>query len=1263
MRHFEFDDGTSRKFWSIEQDECELNVCFGKFGTTGQRQTKVHADADKAAAALAKLVKEKTAKGYVETAAGAPVAAQVPLPVPAAKAATPRVAPAEPIAPVTAAPASPGARTDIAPWLALDTLVVIPPKLAALALPSRRFPGKKPGNDLAKLWDKFCEAMTESFCYPEYDVASKAFKPAVNEAATRFHQDQWEGSLESDAILLAAEAKLPSYSKAARSTGSAFVDFLVARKGLAYALDVLLQMERWSCTVEHKSNGYYFSFTDADENAFNYTNNGIYTATELAYRAHLAHADQATWDQCLALCQAAVPGLPVKRRPLFGLLFSEQAGWCEQLILDYAATPDFTPAYWLQLGASSPETVRLMTYAPPSYRGAESGFTYPRLVATLLQERGLAAEALLVAYPENDLAAEGLACIGTPSSMRALAGASSTGKEAMARFTAAVQCWPLAGIAGLSEMIGAERKAMTAFAPMLATLLRSQADMLAALRPWLSDEANKVIDVLSAHIGERADLAGPADLPRVLAVAPWTVPGRRAPAPMELDLLDLAPVEQWAEGEREALLVPSDWDQTLSEKLGNLPGLIDWFRLGTKNTDRVARCLAKHDGADLAALWIELRDSRDECPYFSARGAMLMPQPTGLAFWNELACQGDYDIDFVLARSGVGAIPGMVLVCTFRALKNLHLALHLGAIELALPVARAFAELKTVRDTARQWLLAFPEHAACGLIAYALAAPGAERRCAVLALRLLAAEGHDALLMAVAKRYPDPAVALRVRALLDEDPLDRYPDKRIKAPDFWQPAGWTRPVLAASGKGLPDEALDHLGTMLRFPTIEGPYAGIVDVKAACTSDSLDAFAWDLFRAWMDAGAPAKEGWAFLALGMLGNDRSARKLTPLLRAWPGQSQHARAAAGLDILAAIGTDTALMLLNGIAQKLKFKALQDRARTKIEQIAEARNLSIEELEDRLAPDLGLDDSGKLALDFGPRRFTVGFDETLNPYVRDDSGARLKDLPKPKASDDQALAAEAVARFKLLKKDAKVIAAQQVFRLECAMCTPRHWTAEVFVAVLAQHPLLRHLVQRLVWGVYQQVAQERARLVACFRVTPEGFYTGAGDEDFVLPDGSDVRIGIPHALELPASDATAFGQLFADYELLQPFAQLGRDSYRAEADELDGCTLQRWEGKVVPTGRILGLVNRGWRRGSAEDHGCMYYFCKPIGTDKAAMLSFGPGIYTGNLTENPEQTLAFVQYGKANRDGFPSPTESLSTLDPVALSELIRDIAGLCA
>lgn len=57
------------------------------------------------------------------------------------------------------------------------------------------------------------------------------------------------------------------------------------------------------------------------------------------------------------------------------------------------------------------------------------------------------------------------------------------------------------------------------------------------------------------------------------------------------------------------------------------------------------------------------------------------------------------------------------------------------------------------------------------------------------------------------------------------------------------------------------------------------------MKDACTADSLAEFARDLFTARQTAGAPSRESWAFTALGVLGNDDTARKLTPLIRARP------------------------------------------------------------------------------------------------------------------------------------------------------------------------------------------------------------------------------------------------------------------------------------------------------------------------------------------------------------------------------------------
>ncbi|NHZ88570.1 DUF4132 domain-containing protein [Massilia sp. CCM 8733] len=573
-----------------------------------------------------------------------------------------------------------------------------------------------------------------------------------------------------------------------------------------------------------------------------------------------------------------------------------------------------------------------------------------------------------------------------------------------------------------------------------------------------------------------------------------------------------------------------------------------------------------------------------------------------------------------------------------------------GNVALA---ARIYANGKAERDMAHRWLLANPERAAYALIAPALGKAGTARENAIGALRMLAASGHAALLLDVADRYADHAVRAAMRAMLDEDPFERYFATVAPLPAFWKKRGAARPHLASTGMALPDDAIERLGVMLRFPRSHGIYPGIVQVQQACTPASLADFAWDLFNAWLRAGGDIKENWAFTSLGLLGNDDVARKLTPLIRAWPGRNQHGRAAIGVLALAAIGTDTALMLLNGIAQKVRFKALQDKAREQIEQVAAARRLSADELEDRLAPDLGLDQQGTLLLDFGARQFRVGFDEALKPYVRDAAGARLPGLPKPNRKDKAALAKAAVARFKLLKQDARTIAAQQVRRLELAMCAQRRWQPEVFVRLLACHPLVRHLVRRLVLGVYELEpgASDGGRLLACFRVGPDGATTTAGDDEFLPPACGNLHIGIPHALDLPPMDAAAFGQLFADYELLQPFAQIGRDTRALSKKETMATSLLRWQGVVVPTGRVLGLANKGWRRGTAQDGGSIVTFNKPLADGRLAELHITPGIIAGLVHEYPQQTLKKVVAG------------TLSTLDPVAASELIRDLEFLRA
>jgi predicted DNA-binding WGR domain protein len=65
-RYFEFVEGNSSKFWEVSQSGNTMTTRWGRIGSAGQSKGKTFADDAAAANAVAGLIEEKTAEGYVE---------------------------------------------------------------------------------------------------------------------------------------------------------------------------------------------------------------------------------------------------------------------------------------------------------------------------------------------------------------------------------------------------------------------------------------------------------------------------------------------------------------------------------------------------------------------------------------------------------------------------------------------------------------------------------------------------------------------------------------------------------------------------------------------------------------------------------------------------------------------------------------------------------------------------------------------------------------------------------------------------------------------------------------------------------------------------------------------------------------------------------------------------------------------------------------------------------------------------------------------
>ncbi|EGN3833149.1 WGR and DUF4132 domain-containing protein [Escherichia coli] len=1260
MRHFIYQDEKSHKFWAVEQQGNELHINWGKVGTNGQSQVKSFADAAAAEKAGLKLIAEKVKKGYVEQAKDNSLQPSQTVTDSLKVADLSTIIQEQPsfVAETRAADKNTDA---VLPWLAKDIAVVFPPEVVHTTLSHRRFPGVpvQQADKLTQLRRLACSVSqrdnkTATF---DFSACSLEWQNTVAQAISQIDGLKTT-QLPSPvmAVLTALEMKCTRYKEREDVMAQ-----IIQEGGLEYATDVIIHLQQISIEWDYVNNNIVFLSSGISPDYLQQ-----YSSFELRLRKHLSLAEESLWQKCAQKLIAAIPHIPEWRQPLIALLLPEKPEIAHEISQRLLGQKKLPSLEWLKIVATDEHILASLEKYHEPYAIFDDYYCGAIWSATVLQEQGVTALPRFAPYAASDYCADVLRHINHPFALTLLIRVAGHTKRCHDRMTKACAAFPHAALAALAELL--VQKEENSWRIMLMTMLISQPTLAEQVIPWLSTPAVAVLKSCQQQLTQPSNHASADLLPAIVVSPPWLSKKKKSPIPV----LDLAPLNLESIctiTDTEAKEFQTHWDWEPHKPSEGAKNFL--YSLGYRRWDFDTY---KYIGASDSAIdaW-EREDFATLIQMFKAHHAPyqgewhlnslpFLPMQKAIKLWEFLSKEPHTAIKPVMLYLRLAGMSGFLHSFSRYPQEGFAVANYFAATELAPAVARAFNKLKTLRQDASSWLLKYPEHAITGLLPAALGKTGEAQDNARAALRMLTENGHQPLLQEIARRYNQPEVTDAVNALLALDPLDNHPTKIPTLPTFYQPSLWTRPLLKANAQSLPDSALLHLGEMLRFPQEEALYPGLLQVKDACTTDSLAEFAWDLFTAWQTAGAPSKESWAFTALGVLGNDDTARKLTPLIRAWPGESQHKRATVGLDILAAIGSDIALMQLNGIAQKLKFKALQERAKEKIANIAESRELTVAELEDRLAPDLGLDDNGSLLLDFGPRQFTVSFDETLKPFVRDASGSRLKDLPKPNKSDDELQANNAVNRYKLLKKDARTVAAQQVARLESAMCLRRRWSPENFQLFLVEHPLVRHLTRRLIWGVYSAENQ----LLACFRVAEDNSYSTADDDLFTLPEG-DISIGIPHVLEISPTDAAAFGQLFADYELLPPFRQLDRNSYALTEAERNASELTRWAGRKCPSGRVMGLANKGWMRGEPQDGGWIGWMIKPLGRWSLIMEideGFAVGMSPAELSAEQLLSKLWLWEGKAESYGWGSNSTQeaqFSVLDAITASELINDIEAL--
>ncbi|TDD88896.1 DUF4132 domain-containing protein [Actinomadura darangshiensis] len=726
------------------------------------------------------------------------------------------------------------------------------------------------------------------------------------------------------------------------------------------------------------------------------------------------------------------------------------------------------------------------------------------------------------------------------------------------------------------------------------------------------------------------DLA-PASVPNVLVDPPWKEAAKDERAPVVLP--DLTPPgpgalawaedeqEQWFQLARLMIFVEYSEDDPFWDEARDrfLSGEIDYGHQAIKLVIGPERAFG-----DLLPLFLERADE---------------PSWQGI----NLYALDDFKVKPLVAQYGMRVRDLALRAAKRRPVDNGEVLLPYLDVEVARVMVDWLVRLKSARDVGRQWLLRHGPNAVPYLVPDAVGRRRAARDKAAAGLRLIAEEyGRDAVVQAAGVHGDQAAEA--VAGLLDAG-VAAVPVKEPKIPRWLDVAALPRP-------GELDDVLVRNLVGLLMLAEEPPLREREALRAACTG--LPEFAWAIFEAWRSAGEPNGHAWVLTQLGELGDDETVRRAAPLVRQWIAKRKHLKAARVVDdVLARIGTDAALTQLNLMTRRSFPGGAREDARLALLEAARRRGLTDGQLADRLVPDFGLDADGTLTLDYGPRRFTVGFDEQLKPFVTGEDGRQRKTLPKPGAKDDPELAPDAHRRFAAMKKDVRAIAADQIVRLETAMVTGRRWTDEEFRTFVVAHPLIRHLARRLVWTAGEEP----------FRIAEDGTFATADDEAYEPPGGAP--IGIAHPLHL---DVAAWSRLFRDYEILQPFPQLARPVATLDEEARGVRRLARFEGATTSFGAVLRLARQGWERAYPLDSGVEPGIFRAVGEKLHIAVELDPGLVAGEPGAFPEHKIRRVQlvtdldlWWWDAPDAEDSAAPLFGELDPATVSEILVDLASL--
>ena len=340
--------------------------------------------------------------------------------------------------------------------------------------------------------------------------------------------------------------------------------------------------------------------------------------------------------------------------------------------------------------------------------------------------------------------------------------------------------------------------------------------------------------------------------------------------------------------------------------------------------------------------------------------------------------------------------------------------------------------------------------------------------------------------------------------------------------------------------------------LLEYMLLEEPYR-IKDADKIVDLFDMNSFREALekiYKYWVDNGADESKKNIILPYCIYADYNQIVDIYDKIEYWHDNFKSSLASYIVTAIAMNGEKFALMIVNNIIYISKNNKLKNAAIESFKKASECLNVPIDNLFDKVLPNLGFNTERNKIINYGKQSFTLQLLSDSYLEIIDNSNHKiLKELPDAEEGDDERRVQDAKRDLINIRKSLEAIIAYQKEKLKKVMFNGRKWDYETFFEVFVENAIMQYFTFSFVWGVYD----ENDKLIDCFRYMEDGSLSSIDEDLYELPQKIKYYITLYHPIDSDEDYHKSWERQLDLYEIVQPIEQIKLKRYILKESDIE--------------------------------------------------------------------------------------------------------------